>query len=141
MYSKKLKRRCSVRGCKCTDTYAISLTREVGNSVIICPACLEKANEAVKNAPAEPEVKASAGAPSLFFNASALGTVSDETPEPAVDDVTADDVTDDGVTADDGEPDATESASEFACPYCGQVCKTELGLQKHIKAKHEGEVK
>ena len=28
-------------------------------------------------------------------------------------------------------------ATEFVCPHCGQVCKSELGLQKHIEAKHK----
>ena len=43
MNIRKLKRKCSVRGCSCTDVYALSLTRECGNSVIICKGCLEKA--------------------------------------------------------------------------------------------------
>ena len=40
MYAKRLKRKCSVRGCKNTDTFAISRTRELGGSVIICKSCL-----------------------------------------------------------------------------------------------------
>ena len=40
MYAKRLKRKCMVRGCKNTDTYSISHTRESGNSVIICIDCL-----------------------------------------------------------------------------------------------------
>ena len=43
MYVKKLKRRCSVRGCKNIDTFAISCTREMGNPVIVCRACMEAA--------------------------------------------------------------------------------------------------
>jgi hypothetical protein len=40
MYIKKLKRKCGVRGCKNTETYAISKSREMGNSIIACKDCL-----------------------------------------------------------------------------------------------------
>lgn len=43
MNIKKLKRKCSVRGCSSTDVYALSLTRECGNSVIICKDCIKNA--------------------------------------------------------------------------------------------------
>lgn len=43
MYVKKLKRKCGVRGCKNTDTYAISKSREMGNSIIACKECLIEA--------------------------------------------------------------------------------------------------
>ena len=77
MYVRKLKRKCSVRGCKCTDTYAISLTREVGNTVIICKSCLGKALGAIDEV--NPDTKSNIPvvennpAPPLFFNAVALG--------------------------------------------------------------------
>ena len=50
MYAKKLKRRCSVRGCKNTVSYNISRSRELGYSVIICEDCLKDAVEAIKSA-------------------------------------------------------------------------------------------
>lgn len=77
MYVRKLKRKCSVRGCKSTDTYAISLTREVGNTVIICKSCLGKALGAIDEV--NPDTKSNIPvaennpAPPLFFNAVALG--------------------------------------------------------------------
>jgi hypothetical protein len=40
MYVKKIKRKCDVRGCKCTETYSISKSREMGNSIIACKECL-----------------------------------------------------------------------------------------------------
>jgi hypothetical protein len=40
MYVKKIKRKCGVRGCKNTESYAISKTREMGNSIIACKECL-----------------------------------------------------------------------------------------------------
>ena len=124
MYVKKLKRKCSVRGCKCTDTYAISLTREIGNSVIVCKSCLEKAVKAVEDfKPAqETDVKA-AGIPALFFNSTANAPEEPVTEEP---------VTDDTATT-------PADVTEFKCPYCGQVCKSEIGLQSHIRAKHKDE--
>lgn len=43
MYIKKLRRKCNVRGCRNTESYAISKTREMGNSIIVCKECLEEA--------------------------------------------------------------------------------------------------
>ena len=43
MYVKKIKRKCGVRGCKNTESYAISKTREMGNSIIACKECLLEA--------------------------------------------------------------------------------------------------
>lgn len=43
MYVKKIKRKCGVRGCKNTVSYAISKSREMGNSIIACKECLLEA--------------------------------------------------------------------------------------------------
>ena len=43
MYVKKIKRKCGVKGCKNTESYAISKTREMGNSIIACKECLLEA--------------------------------------------------------------------------------------------------
>ncbi len=43
MRFKKIKRQCGVRGCRNIVSYALSKNRELGNSVIICRACLEEA--------------------------------------------------------------------------------------------------
>ena len=48
MYVKKIKRKCGVRGCKNTETYAISKSREMGNSIIACKECLEEALDKIK---------------------------------------------------------------------------------------------
>ena len=131
MHVKKVKRRCSVRGCRSTDTFTISRSREVGNSVIICKSCLEKALEAVENyengVVVEPQHK---GIPSLFF-IGAVDTVEEKkVPEEA---------TQPAEPTDDGADAPITDAPEFICPHCGQICKTELGLQKHIAAKHKDE--
>lgn len=63
MYVKKIKRKCGVRGCKNTESYAISKSREMGNSIIACKECLEEALAIIEeqNKPAKenfPEVPA-----------------------------------------------------------------------------------
>lgn len=148
MYVKKLKRKCSVRGCKNTDTFAISLTREVGNTVIICKSCLGKALGAIDDIQPEPEVRVShTEAPALFFNNAVRKTVADEPEAPAPQEPQQEPQQE--PPADDGSGAPTESGtsddtatppaetSDFVCPHCGQVCKSELGLQKHIAAKHK----
>ena len=88
MFVRQVKRKCNVRGCKNTDCFAISRTREVGNTVIICKSCLGKALSSLDEI--DPKTKSNipaldnTSAPSLFFNAKALGTVAAET---KVDDV------------------------------------------------------
>lgn len=47
MYITKVKRKCSVRGCKNTESYAVSRRRELGNSVIICESCVSAAKAAI----------------------------------------------------------------------------------------------
>ena len=50
MFVKKIKRVCGVRGCKNTDNvYAISKTREMGNSIIACKDCLKEALASIEN--------------------------------------------------------------------------------------------
>ena len=77
MFVRQVKRKCSVRGCKSTDCFAISRTREVGNTVIICKSCLGKALGAIDEI--DPKTKSNipvadnTTVPSLFFNAKALG--------------------------------------------------------------------
>lgn len=86
MFVRQVKRKCSVRGCKCTDSFAISRTREVGNTVIICKSCLGKALGAIDEI--DPKTKSNipkaehTKAPALFFNAKALGIAA----EPEIDD-------------------------------------------------------
>lgn len=49
MFVKKIKRICGVRGCKNTDVFAISKSRDMGNSVIACKDCLKEALESIDN--------------------------------------------------------------------------------------------
>lgn len=47
MKIRKVKRKCNVLGCKCSDSYALTATTEYGSSVVICKDCLEKALDCV----------------------------------------------------------------------------------------------
>ena len=69
MYARKVKRKCGVRGCKNTDSYSLSLTRESGNSVIICKECLKAALSAAENHTEDNRKIVSREIPPLFFNA------------------------------------------------------------------------
>lgn len=151
MFVKKVKRKCSVRGCKNTDCFAISRTREVGNTVIICKSCLGKALGAIDEV--NPETKSNipvnnAPAPALFYNAQALGidkkAVSNIPPasleEAGTDDVTppAESVTPPASPEDvneetetDAEP--TPSTDEYICPQCGRAFDSGKGLSTHLR--------
>lgn len=48
MYIRRIKRKCNVRGCKNTESYAISKTREMGNSIIACKSCLMEALKTIE---------------------------------------------------------------------------------------------
>lgn len=78
MYIKKIKRRCDVKGCKNTDTFCISRSSEIGNSVIICKNCLTEALDAVENY-TEPKKTAMSNPPALFFGTAAGDTLKKET--------------------------------------------------------------
>lgn len=58
-YVKKIKRKCGVRGCKNTESYAISKSREMGNSIIACRECLAEALNTIdeQNKPVTPVVE------------------------------------------------------------------------------------
>ena len=72
MYVKKIKRKCGVRGCKNTESYAISKSREMGNSIIACKECLLEALAVIEeqNKPIEE--------PITFKEAPAVDEVIDE---------------------------------------------------------------
>ena len=144
MYIRQVKRKCSVRGCKCTDSYAISKTREVGNTVIICKNCLGEGLKAIdeidpKTKSNIPPVK-STGVPSLFFNSVAKSTAD------TADTSDAEGVTSDQATTKEAEVDtpsasddnlteetATEETTAIVCPKCGKEFGSENGLRAHLR--------
>ena len=104
MNVKKIKRKCMVRGCRNTDTFSISNTREMGNTVIICPGCISAALAAIEGyAPTEKAVLP-CEPPPLFYNTSA---------------------SDEKSVVDDGK---------FICEYCKKECASSSGLKSHMRA-------
>ena len=57
---KRFKRRCSVPGCKCVDTYRVRYVAGYSEQLFLCDKCIEGISNAVKafNASAEEEKKA-----------------------------------------------------------------------------------
>jgi hypothetical protein len=109
MNVKKIKRKCGVRGCKNIDNvYAISKTREMGNSIIICKDCLVDALRSIEGY-TEPE-KVKKEVKSLFPHPElqvTLSSVADEPKPQEVIDAVAEDVhivAEDTVTTEDATP-------------------------------------
>ena len=119
IYLRQVKRKCSVRGCKNTDCYAVSRTREVGNTVIICKNCLGMALNAVDEI--DPKTRSNVppvdnnDVPPLFFNAKVKKTEAEEAKA------------------------KTEAKETFVCPECGKICASKIGLQSHVKTHKKGE--
>lgn len=56
MFVKRIKRVCGVRGCKNTDVFAISKSKDMGNSVIACKDCLKEALASIETYVEPPKV-------------------------------------------------------------------------------------
>ena len=94
MKVKKIKRKCGVRGCKNVESFVISKTREMGNSIIICRECMAEALKSTESY-VEPVKEKKAPKP-LFPHPNkdvTLSSVADVEPEPVeVIDADAEDV-------------------------------------------------
>lgn len=152
MYVRQVKRKCNVRGCKNTECFAISQTREVGNTVIICKSCLSSALESLDEV--NPKTKSNIpvlenkAIPSLFFNAEAMGQseVKDSLAAEAdtVDEIpTVPEQTEPEEQSEDGQskdvmPDIGDETDEFndevfMCPNCAKTFDSIRGLQTHTR--------
>lgn len=129
MYAKRIRRKCSVRGCRNIDTYSIAKSKEAGNSVIICKSCLENALRSIENPTKAKDLRVAPKDVPPLYPTAVPKTTSEEVAEPTQVEVVEE-------QTQDAEVPPTD-ASEFVCPHCGQICKSELGLQKHIAAKHK----
>lgn len=124
MYARKVKRKCSVRGCKCIDSYAISLTRESGNTIIACKKCLNEAIEAIKSV--DPVTKSNIPAikqtapPPLFFH-------------PEVEKVEEASVVGAEQPAETTEEAEETTAESYVCPTCGKTFGSNNGLIAHSR--------
>ena len=127
MYARPVKRKCGVRGCKNIDSYALSLTREAGNSVIICKSCLGKALGAIDDPQPDTEIRvAYSEAPPIFPRATA-----------PVEEAPVEEAPAEAETPAPVEAEAPVEEATYKCPHCSAVCKSEQGLQKHIATKHK----
>jgi hypothetical protein len=159
MYAKKLKRKCMVRGCRNLDTYAISRTREHGNSVIICLDCLNEAIKAAKEADKNPKPKYVPKPPPKLFYLGKVKKKPDEAEtvnDPDVKETAGIDTDEKAdVQVVEAAVNTTESANEtgaenkagttaeqFICQYCGRECNGKMGLLRHESscAKKAGEI-
>lgn len=148
MFVRQVKRKCSVRGCKNTECFAISRVREVGNTVIICKSCLGKAFGAIDEI--DPKTKSNIPAinhtstPSLFFNAKAPGTEAKATVAPKQHPADVYNDNKEPEQSSDVPPalDAEENAEETTpledvigckCPICGKEYDSEKGLKMHLR--------
>lgn len=126
MYVKRVKRKCSVRGCRNTDCFAISRTREMGNSVIICTECLEDALQAATELPQ-----------GVVSNARRSAVRVGQEPEAVATEAEAETTKAEAVAteADTAEPQETTEAENKAvqCPGCGKSFASERGLRTHAK--------
>lgn len=143
MCVRKVKRKCYVKGCKNTECFAISRTREFGNTIIVCKDCLEETLSSLSEMSPEENtnvtVTENRAVPSLFFNAKALGKAE------AKDSLTVDVTDENSTTTEDGsEPeeqfkkderskDAVSDAEAFVCPECGKEFDSMRGLTTHLR--------
>jgi hypothetical protein len=136
MYARKVRRKCSIRGCRCTESFAISKTREIGNSVIICKNCLKDGLVAIDEI--KPKAKTNipksnpANIPSLFFNAQI------QPKETVQESITKDsgiieneDHKESGLITEEYQTQDAEEVEECKCPDCGKVFDSERGLKSH----------
>lgn len=148
MYARKVKKICSVRGCKNTESFAIAKTRsEIGN-VIICASCLAEALSSVDECRKEYDEKVKAvvsSAPAeLFYHPEKAKAVSEAADEvvneaenevyEAVDDAEA---AEEGLEVNEAEETDVPKTEEFICPVCGKVFASEKSLKAHIARAHK----
>ena len=92
MHIKKIKRICGVRGCKNTEVYAISKSRDMGNSVIICKECLKDALESIDNYVEPVKVKRETKPlfyhPELAVTPSSVAHTEEPKPQEVIEDIT-----------------------------------------------------
>ena len=118
----KAKIKCMVRGCDNTsDTYAVTLTREKGHSIIICHECAKKLLPAIDEFKAALAKQKRAKLDSL---------VQDNMKQNDI-------VQDESASTDSTNTESTENDlinTELKCKYCGRICGSEIGLMSHEKA-------
>ena len=140
MYVRKVKRKCGVRGCKSFEAFAISKTREPGNSIIICRECLKDANKSVTemkpNEKNNIRKRSTGEVPGLFFNKQVFAEIGkDEVYEKEKQNSSS---KKDDLEAESDKTEISEEQTEnkedvFKCPGCGKVFESEKGLKSHLR--------
>lgn len=140
MYVRKVKRKCGVRGCKSFEAFAISKTREPGNSIIICRECLKDANKSVTemkpNEKNNIRKRSTGEVPGLFFNKQVFAEIEkDEAYEKEEQNSSSkeDDLEAESDKTEISEEQTEEKEELFKCPGCGKVFESEKGLKSHLR--------
>ena len=138
MFARQVKRKCSVRGCKNTDCVAISRTREVGNTIIICKSCLGDGLKAIDEI--NPKTKSNipslgnTSIPPLFYHSDSKKA---EPKAPDAEEVTSDQtITEEAEVSTPSASDvnkAEDTTAEIVCPKCGREFGSENGLKSHLR--------
>ena len=111
MNVKKIKRKCAVKGCRNIESYTISKARDFGDTVLICPSCLQEALDAIKSYGTVKPTPEKTEPPAVFYNHL---------------------INSPGDTLDTLDT-LTPTKKEFICPKCGKVCGSQSGLTSHSK--------
>ena len=134
MYVRKVKRICGVRGCRNTQSYSVSLSREAGNSIIICQECAKKVFEALKDEPAPVATALSKNEPAaLFYHPEIENVAEEETEAAAPAEIAAPEEENENV-AEELDEELDPEATAYICPNCKKGFKTERGLKQHMKS-------
>jgi uncharacterized C2H2 Zn-finger protein len=129
---------CSVKGCGCTDTFAITKTCEFGG-VIICESCLTEALEAIKSGGVfEPPLREKPNVP-LFHHPAANKeryNLPDKTCPKCQAVLGSEAALTKHLKMCGTEPPKPGNAGggEVKCPNCGKMFKNEFGLKSHLRS-------
>jgi hypothetical protein len=163
IYAKKLKKKCMVRGCGNTETFALSRSGSEFGNVFICASCLaeglSQVDEARKDFDEKEKMKSSkplsAPAPLFYHPENHVTKTIEQSPEPpepienalvdeVVDEVdkSVDEASDEASTAvdevtDDIDRDSKKKATGFICVECGREFDTLKGLNMHANVHKE----
>lgn len=140
MNVKRIKRICGVRGCKNTESFALSRYREMGNSVIICKECLKKALDSIDNYEEPEKVKTEQKPlfyhPEIDVTPSSVAEIEPE-PQEVIEEVTEDisiSVAEDSVTNEEHTPPSS-SSSPTSAPLPSRAKTTNSGAKKKPNKK------
>ncbi len=120
MHIRPIHRICDVRGCRNKDCYTLTMTREYGNSVIICKDCLNAALKAINNGDFGVKDTAKMPPPPLFFNIAAHNA---DTNNATNNDTNVD-------------TDNDTNNDTYTCKQCGKSYHSMAALNRHISNVH-----